>query len=152
MIICGKKENLPFNRLWHLREPQSKNQRKWQKRQVLRPCQRTKKVVKYEGDGDTNYNWRIWNSFQRLVIRVNSSWNDDNQSDEREKTFSNSLAGSVTNSKNLLFDLFSVNVLFRLKEILMHLLSCLSIISSIYTNVNVKKQNRNIGVTKQTKM
>ena len=32
-------------------------QRKLKERQVLRPCQRTKKVIKHEGDSDTNYNW-----------------------------------------------------------------------------------------------
>ena len=43
------------------------------------------------------------------------------------KTFSNSLAGSVMDSNNLLSVLFSVNVLFQLNVKLMLLLSCLSI-------------------------
>ena len=38
-------------------------------------------------------------------------------------------------SNNLLFILFSVNVLFRLNEILRFLLSCLSINSSIFTHI-----------------
>ena len=49
------------------------------------------------------------------------------------KTFSNNLAGSVLDSNNLLFLLFSVNMLFWLNEIL--LLSCLSIISSLFMHI-----------------
>ena len=35
--------------------------RKRKERQVLEPCQRTKKVVERVGDGDTNCNWSTWN-------------------------------------------------------------------------------------------
>ena len=48
-----------------------------------------------------------------------------------QKDFSNGLAGSVMDSNNLFFVLFSVKVLFQLTEMFM-LLSCLSIISSLY--------------------
>ena len=34
--------------------------------QVLRPCQRTKKTVKHEADGDTSCNWPTWNGLQRV--------------------------------------------------------------------------------------
>ena len=43
---------------------QSEHQRKWMNRQILEPCQRTRKAVEY--DGDTNSSWRTWNSSQRL--------------------------------------------------------------------------------------
>ena len=33
----------------------SENQRKLKDRQVLGPCQRTKKAVEHESDGDTNF-------------------------------------------------------------------------------------------------
>ena len=29
----------------------------WKERQVLEPCQGTKKAVEHKSDGDTNYNW-----------------------------------------------------------------------------------------------
>ena len=48
------------------------------------------------------------------------------------KTFSNSTAGSVTDGNKVLFVLFSPNVVFRLNEILMLLLSCLSIIFLLF--------------------
>ena len=35
-----------------------------------RNCKRTKKVVEYESDGDTNCNWYAWNSPQRLGKRA----------------------------------------------------------------------------------
>ena len=35
-------------------------------RQILEPCQRTKKVVEYEGDGDTKCNWRTWKDPEKL--------------------------------------------------------------------------------------
>ena len=40
---------------------QNENQRKRKERHVLRPCQRTMKAVKQEGDGGTNCNWLAWN-------------------------------------------------------------------------------------------
>ena len=62
------------------------------------------------------------------------SWMDLNKKD-----FSNSLAGSVMESNYLLFILFTANMLFQLNEILMLLLSCLSIILfSLYVDVSVK--------------
>ena len=44
----------------------SENQRKPKERQVLRPCQRTKKAVEHKDDSDINCNWYTWNSLQRL--------------------------------------------------------------------------------------
>ena len=39
---------------------------KWKVRQVLRPCQRTKKGMEHEGDGDTICKLHTWNGPQRL--------------------------------------------------------------------------------------
>ena len=36
------------------------------KRQVLRPCQRTKKAVEQVSDGDTNCSWYTWNDSHKL--------------------------------------------------------------------------------------
>ena len=44
VIIKKGKENLSNSRLWHTGGPQSENQRKRKQRQVLRACQRTKKL------------------------------------------------------------------------------------------------------------
>ena len=44
----------------------SENQRKRDDKQLLEPCQRTKKAVEPEGEGDTNCNWCSWNGSQRL--------------------------------------------------------------------------------------
>ena len=38
-------------------QPQNENQRKQEGRQVVSSCQRTKKAVEHEDDGDTNGNW-----------------------------------------------------------------------------------------------
>ena len=46
--------------------PKSENQRKRKEKHVLRPCQRNKKCIEHESDGDTNCNWWAWNDFQRL--------------------------------------------------------------------------------------
>ena len=43
---------------------QSENKRKQKDRQILGPCQRTKKTVKC--DSDTSCSWCTWNSSQRL--------------------------------------------------------------------------------------
>ena len=40
------------------------------KRQVPGPCQRTKKAVEHECDGDTSCNWHTWNCPQRLGKEV----------------------------------------------------------------------------------
>ena len=46
--------------------PQIKNQRKRKERQVLGPCERTKKALEHEDDGVTNCYWHTWNGSQRL--------------------------------------------------------------------------------------
>ena len=35
-------------------------------RQVIGPCQRSKKAEEHEGSGDIHYNWNTWNGPQRL--------------------------------------------------------------------------------------
>ena len=70
---------------------------------------------------------------------------NDNQTDglERERFFTNSLAGSVKDRNCLWFVLFSVNVLFRLNEILILLLSSLlNIFSSFYIHVSDTKKKK----------
>ena len=62
LVIVHKKSNLPNSGLCSSGE----KQRKRQQRQVLEACQRTKKVMEHEGDGDTTYNWCTRNSPQRL--------------------------------------------------------------------------------------
>ena len=54
-VQLAKKEDLPSSGFCLPSGPQSENQRKQKKRQVLRPCQRTEKAVKYECDGDTSF-------------------------------------------------------------------------------------------------
>ena len=61
-----KRENQPKSKLCHSSRPQCENQRKRKERQVLRPCQRTKKVIEHESDGDTNCNWYTRNDSYRL--------------------------------------------------------------------------------------
>ena len=64
-----KEENLQYSGFCTPSGPQRKNQRK-QKDKVLRPCQRTKKAVEHEGDGDTTYNWHARNGPQKLEKRA----------------------------------------------------------------------------------
>ena len=44
---------------------QSENERKRKDRQILGSCLRAEKLMKYEGDGDTNCSWNNWNGPQR---------------------------------------------------------------------------------------
>ena len=52
-----KRENFLCSGFCHPSRPQSKNQTNKKEIKVLRPCQRTKKVMEHEGDGNTNCNW-----------------------------------------------------------------------------------------------
>ena len=47
-----------------------KKREKRKERQVLGPCQKTKKAVEHEGDVDTSCNWHTWDGPQRLVKGV----------------------------------------------------------------------------------
>ena len=42
----------------------SENQSNRKERQVLRPCQRNKRAINHESDGDTNCNCFAWNDSQ----------------------------------------------------------------------------------------
>ena len=67
--------NLLNSRLYQPGEPQNETHRKRKERQVLRPCQRTKKVMEHESDGDINYNWCARNGpqcFSKRAKRVRS--------------------------------------------------------------------------------
>ena len=48
------------------RIPQTNEKVPQKERQLLGPCQKTKKAVEHESNDDTNYNWRAWNGSQRL--------------------------------------------------------------------------------------
>ena len=57
-----------------------KNQRKQKETQVLRPCLRTKKSVKHEGDSDTNCNRHTWNDLWRVRKgRASRSWKSEDK-------------------------------------------------------------------------
>ena len=61
MCYVKTKENLLCSGLCRSIRSQSENQRMWKERQVLWSCQRIKKAMKYEGDCDSDYNWRSGN-------------------------------------------------------------------------------------------
>ena len=46
--------------------PVCKSKKAKKEKQVIEPCQRTKKAVEQEGDGYTNHNWHTWNGSQRF--------------------------------------------------------------------------------------
>ena len=52
-----RKENLPNYGLFHPGRQLSEHQRKQKARQVLLPCQRTKKAVEHENESNTSHNW-----------------------------------------------------------------------------------------------
>ena len=54
----------------HASKTQRENKRKQNKRKKLKPCQRTKKAVEHEDDGDTNCGWCSWDSPQRLGRKI----------------------------------------------------------------------------------
>ena len=56
-----EKVNQPYRGLCRPVGPQRENQRKRKMRQVLTPCQRTKKAMEHENNGDTSCNWHAWN-------------------------------------------------------------------------------------------
>ena len=53
-LIINKKENSLFSGLYHNSGSAGTKEAEKKKRRVLRPCQRTKKTVKQEDDGDAN--------------------------------------------------------------------------------------------------
>ena len=69
-----KNENLPPCGFCRPSGPPSQSERKRKERQVRRPYQRSKKAVEYEGDGDTNSNWRTWNGFPKAWKGDWNSW------------------------------------------------------------------------------
>ena len=73
LMLMNKKMNLLFCWFCH----PSENQRKHKKRKLLWPCQRKKKAVEHERDGDTNCSWCIWNDPQRLRKGSGRVWNQD---------------------------------------------------------------------------
>ena len=50
----------------HSGRPQSRNKRKQKDGQILGPCQRTKKAVKYVGDGNSSCSWCTWKGSKML--------------------------------------------------------------------------------------
>ena len=67
-----KKKNLQNCGLCCPGWPQSKVERKWKERQVLRPCLRIEKTVEHESDGCTNCDWFSRYSHQR----IGKTWNE----------------------------------------------------------------------------
>ena len=63
------------------RRPQIEYKGKRKERQVVGLSQSTKKVVEHEGDGDTNCNWRTWNSLPKLGKEAGR---DGNQRTDRD--------------------------------------------------------------------
>ena len=57
LVIINKSENLPSTGFTVFRRPEGKSKKKWP---VLRSCQRTKKVLEPEGDGDLCCNLCDW--------------------------------------------------------------------------------------------
>ena len=56
--LLTRKKNLPSSRFCYSGWPQCKNKRKWKDKQILGPCQRTKKKAKgHEGGSNMNCNW-----------------------------------------------------------------------------------------------
>ena len=49
--------NLLCNKFCHSSRPLGKNKRKQKDRQIIESCQRTKKVVEHEGEGNTSCSW-----------------------------------------------------------------------------------------------
>ena len=63
---CSKKI-LPYSWFCRFSGPRNEKQRKQkEKKEVLRPHQRTEKIVEHEGNGDTCCDWRGWNGPLRL--------------------------------------------------------------------------------------
>ena len=65
----GKNPKL-FSRFYHSSRPQTENKGKQKEWQILGPCQRIKKAVEHEGDGDTNFSWWAWNIPKILEKRL----------------------------------------------------------------------------------
>ena len=57
LVIVNKKWEAAEQWTLPSRRTTCENQRKRKERQVLRPCQRTKKPLELEGNGDTNCKW-----------------------------------------------------------------------------------------------
>ena len=68
LMLINKKKNkhLLSNGFCRSGSPQIENKRKRKERQILGPCQRTKKTVEHEGDDDSNYRWSPSNGPKKL--------------------------------------------------------------------------------------
>ena len=60
-----KRENLPSSGFCCFSGSLSEN-KKAKRLTILGPCQKTRKAMQLQGDGDTNYSWRALNSSKRL--------------------------------------------------------------------------------------
>ena len=60
-VIIDEKKNLAMEKFYLCSWSMSQNQRMWKDWQVLRSCQKTKRSVEYESNGDTNCNGSTWN-------------------------------------------------------------------------------------------
>ena len=82
MLINEKKENVSSSEICHSSGLQSKNKRKRKDRQILGPCQRTKKTVEQVGDSYTNCRSHALNSPQWIgrVGNQRKNWNHSDYS------------------------------------------------------------------------
>ena len=69
-----KKENLPYCGLCCPAETQNENQRKRIERQVHRSCQRAKKTIENNSNGDTNWERHAWNGSNSLEMGLEELW------------------------------------------------------------------------------
>ena len=73
---------MSYSRLCCLSGLQRENQRKRKERQVFKPCQRTKKAVELESDGDTN--WSYGGARGVMVIVVGNGHGDTSSNPGRD--------------------------------------------------------------------
>ena len=76
-----KKKLLSWSGFCQASEPESKNERKRKDWQILDSCKRTEKVLKYDGDSDTNFTpvWADGFSLEFEWQQVSSSLKDSPQ-------------------------------------------------------------------------
>ena len=73
--MINKKERLPSSVICCSSGLESANQRKRNERQILGPCQRTKKNGEHKDDDDNSYNWCTCYGPKRLGRKIGRSGN-----------------------------------------------------------------------------
>ena len=77
--LCSltKKKNLSCSGFCRLGGPQNENKRKRKDKQIIGTCQKTEKAIEDEGEGDSNCNWRTWNSVLKALIKDWATWKSE---------------------------------------------------------------------------